>query len=122
MNRYYILIYADDAPGILYPDHPAIALEVHGTTTQLAQTQDGSFLNVVVQNHLPCVCHTAVAAFIVGLIFAQQVSIDSIRVVLVGTESERMVFSGAETSLTPGSNVVEVSCTVGIFPILRSIR
>lgn len=47
---------------IPYPDHPAIIVRVQNTHTELAETQDGSFLAVTIQNQLPsvCTCHCVI--------------------------------------------------------------
>jgi hypothetical protein len=42
--------YAD----LSYPDHPALSIQV-SSDARLADSEDGSFLNITVRNHLPCV-------------------------------------------------------------------
>lgn len=37
-----------------HPDHPALSIRI-SSNARIAKSQDGSFLDVMVQNHLPCV-------------------------------------------------------------------
>lgn len=41
-------------PDIAHPDHPAISIRV-SSDAKIADNEDGSFLDVTIQNHLPCV-------------------------------------------------------------------
>jgi hypothetical protein len=47
-------------PDLAHPDHPAISIRV-SSDAKIAESEDGSYLDVAVQNHLPCVsnfsCH-----------------------------------------------------------------
>lgn len=40
---------------LAHPDHPAMAVRV-SSEAKLAETEDGSFLEVTINNNLPCVC------------------------------------------------------------------
>jgi trafficking protein particle complex subunit 10 len=42
-------------PALLYPEHPALSIQVLDTTAAPAEDEDGSFLNVSLRNLLPCV-------------------------------------------------------------------
>jgi hypothetical protein len=48
------LFYSNPLPDLGHPDHPAIAICV-SNDAKIAEAEDGSFLDVTVQNHLPCV-------------------------------------------------------------------
>ena len=43
---------------IIQPNHPALTIRVVNET-KVADAEDGSFLDVTIQNHLPCVSHKA---------------------------------------------------------------
>lgn len=42
------------SPDLAHPDHPALKIQVL-ENARIAETRDGSYLDVTVQNHLPCV-------------------------------------------------------------------
>lgn len=44
-------------PDIVQPDHPALSIKF-SSDVRLALTRDGSYLDVIVENHLPCVSTT----------------------------------------------------------------
>ena len=41
-------------PDLAHPDHPAMSIRV-SSDAKIAEAEDGSFLDVTIQNHLPCV-------------------------------------------------------------------
>ncbi|KAJ7940762.1 trafficking protein particle complex subunit 10 [Mycena leptocephala] len=75
-----------------HPEHPAMSIQV-SLTAKLAGDKDGSFLDVVIHNHLPCA-----------------VPIDEIVAILSGRDSERLRFSASSDAIPPGKTEVTLFC------------
>ncbi|KAJ7156089.1 trafficking protein particle complex subunit 10 [Mycena crocata] len=75
-----------------HPEHPAMSIQVSGTAKP-AGNKDGSFLDVVIHNHLPCA-----------------VPIDEIVAILSGRDSERLRFSAHSTAIPPGKTDATLFC------------
>ncbi|KAK7014963.1 trafficking protein particle complex subunit 10 [Favolaschia claudopus] len=75
-----------------HPEHPAISIKV-ASAAKLAGDKDGSFLDVVIHNNLPCV-----------------VPIDEVVALLVGRDSERLRFSAHIDGVTPGKTQATLFC------------
>ncbi|KIM80718.1 hypothetical protein PILCRDRAFT_821974 [Piloderma croceum F 1598] len=77
---------------LAHPDHPAIAIRV-SSDAKIAEAEDGSFLDVTVQNHLPC-----------------ELPIDQVTVVLAGRDKERLNFSASAERLAQGLTPLRLFC------------
>ncbi|KAF7338390.1 hypothetical protein MVEN_02064700 [Mycena venus] len=77
---------------LAHPEHPAISIRV-STTAKLAGDKDGSFLSVVIHNHLPCA-----------------VPIDEIVAILSGRDSERLRFAAHSDPIPPGKTEATLFC------------
>ncbi|KAJ7905373.1 trafficking protein particle complex subunit 10 [Mycena olivaceomarginata] len=75
-----------------HPEHPAISIRV-SSTAKLAGDKDGSFLDVVIHNHLPCT-----------------VPIDEIIAILSGRDSERLRFAAHSDPIPPGKTAATLFC------------
>ncbi|KII88634.1 hypothetical protein PLICRDRAFT_110377 [Plicaturopsis crispa FD-325 SS-3] len=75
-----------------YPDHPAWSIRVSANASP-ADTEDGSLLDVTVENRLPC-----------------DVTVDDIAVVLTGRDAERLRFSTSTKTLAPGKTTLQLFC------------
>ncbi|PCH38130.1 hypothetical protein WOLCODRAFT_64398 [Wolfiporia cocos MD-104 SS10] len=79
---------------LLHPDHPAISMKIADRTARLAGTHDGSLLDVVVHNRLPCDLPT-----------------DEVTLIFVGPEAYQLVFSSESlTAIPPGKTTITVFC------------
>ncbi|KAJ7273596.1 trafficking protein particle complex subunit 10 [Mycena haematopus] len=77
---------------LAHPEHPAISIRV-SPTAKLAGDKDGSFLDVVIHNHLPCV-----------------VPIDELVAILSGRDSERLRFAARSDNIPPGKTEATLFC------------
>ncbi|KAK7467047.1 hypothetical protein VKT23_004109 [Stygiomarasmius scandens] len=77
---------------LLHPDHPALSVRA-SSLAALAETRDGSFLDITVHNNLPC-----------------SLPVDEISVSLIGRDSERQKFCAAVDSLKPGISQIKLFC------------
>ncbi|KAJ6455695.1 trafficking protein particle complex subunit 10 [Mycena sanguinolenta] len=77
---------------LAHPEHPAISIRV-SSTAKLAGDKDGSFLDVVIHNHLPCA-----------------VPIDEIVAILSGRDSERLRFAARSDPIPPGKTEATLFC------------
>ncbi|KAJ7740726.1 trafficking protein particle complex subunit 10 [Mycena maculata] len=75
-----------------HPDHPAMSIHV-SPTAKPAGDKDGSFLDVVIHNHLPCA-----------------IPIDGIVATLSGRESERLKFTAHSDAIPPGKTEATLFC------------
>ncbi|EIM89936.1 uncharacterized protein STEHIDRAFT_92528 [Stereum hirsutum FP-91666 SS1] len=78
---------------MIHHDFPAISLRIATPNARLAESKDGSFLDVTVRNRLPC-----------------DMPVDEIAVVLTGRESERLIFSTEASTLPPGTTTFSLFC------------
>lgn len=81
-------------------------------TAKLAGDKDGSFLDVVIHNHLPCVTLFALVPRFIDLSLNQAVPIDEIVAILSGRDSERLRFSASSDAIPPGKTEVTLFCPV----------
>ncbi|KAJ7063184.1 trafficking protein particle complex subunit 10 [Mycena amicta] len=77
---------------LLYPDHPAMSIRADATAKS-AGDKDGSFLNVLIHNRLPC-----------------DIPLDEVVAILSGRDSERLRFSTPVDSIPPGKSEVTLFC------------
>ncbi|KAF7304837.1 hypothetical protein MKEN_01197800 [Mycena kentingensis (nom. inval.)] len=77
---------------IVHPSHPALSIQVE-PTAKPAGNKDGSYLDIVITNRLPCA-----------------IPIDQIVTVLAGRDSERLRFSASIESLPPGKTDMTLFC------------
>ncbi|KAJ7751971.1 trafficking protein particle complex subunit 10 [Mycena metata] len=77
---------------LAHPEHPAMSMQV-SSAAKLAGDKDGSFLDVVVHNHLPCA-----------------LPIDGIVAILSGRDSERLRFAAPSDTIPPGKTEVTLFC------------
>jgi hypothetical protein len=70
-------------------------------------------LDVTVDNKLPSVCDNNLRRSRTEI--TQPILTDGIRVVLVGSDAERMLFSGQGTLLQPGSTSLKLFCPVSLI-------
>ncbi|KAJ7452540.1 hypothetical protein B0H11DRAFT_2245998 [Mycena galericulata] len=75
-----------------HPEHPAMSIHV-SSTAKPAGDKDGSFLDVVIHNHLPCA-----------------IPIDGIVATLSGREAERLRFAAPSDSIPPGKTEATLFC------------
>ncbi|KAJ7098036.1 trafficking protein particle complex subunit 10 [Mycena belliarum] len=75
-----------------HSDHPAISIQVSPTAKPAGDT-DGSFLDVIIHNHLPCI-----------------VPIDGIAATLSGRDSERLKFTAHCDAISPGKTEAVLFC------------
>ncbi|KAA1469549.1 hypothetical protein DENSPDRAFT_857972 [Dentipellis sp. KUC8613] len=78
---------------IIRTDHPALSIRIPERNARLADTQDGSYLDVSLRNRLPC-----------------DLPMDEITVTLIGRESERLQFRSDVQSLKPGNSIITLFC------------
>ncbi|KAF8911173.1 trafficking protein particle complex subunit 10 [Gymnopilus junonius] len=79
---------------LAHPDHPVISIKV-SSHAKLAETWDGSFVDVVVTNHLPC-------AF----------PVDEISVIVIGRDSEKFRYTSKVPSGCPsGKSTFTLFCS-----------
>ncbi|KAF7322882.1 hypothetical protein HMN09_00067600 [Mycena chlorophos] len=77
---------------LLYSDHPALSIRAE-SSARSAGDKDGSFLNVVVNNRLPC-----------------PLPLDKIVAILAGRDSERLNFSATVESVASGKTEITLFC------------
>ncbi|KIK59816.1 hypothetical protein GYMLUDRAFT_261811 [Collybiopsis luxurians FD-317 M1] len=77
-----------------HPDHPSLKVRVSSSAI-LDETRDGSYLEVTIQNFLPCSIPTS-----------------EVSVVLTGRDSERFKFAAPNESLTPGKTKLKLFCPI----------
>lgn len=101
-------------------DHPALTIEIPKRSARPIGTEDGFLLDVVIHNNLPSVGFFEWSAAIWLMAFVQVLPVDEVRVVFVGSDTERMVFTTTEdTTLNSGITDVILRCTVSLlFPFL----
>jgi hypothetical protein len=81
---------------------------------KIAEAEDGSFLDVTVRNHLPCVS-TFALIFTTSLVVSQELPIDQVSVVLTGRDKERLSFSASAERLALGLTSLRLFCAVGVL-------
>jgi trafficking protein particle complex subunit 10 len=106
-------LYLNALLDLAHPDHPAIAMRV-SSDAKIAEAEDGSFLDVTVQNHLPCVS-TFKNIFTTSLVVSQELPIDHITVVLAGRDKERLNFSASAERLAQGPTPLRLFCAVSVL-------
>ncbi|KAJ6547447.1 trafficking protein particle complex subunit 10 [Mycena capillaripes] len=77
---------------LAHPEHPAVSIQV-SPTAKLVGDKDGSFLDVIIHNHLPCT-----------------VPIDEIVAILSGRDSERLRFAAHSEAIPPGKTEATLFC------------
>ncbi|KIM49469.1 hypothetical protein M413DRAFT_60851 [Hebeloma cylindrosporum] len=78
---------------LAHPDHPALTIRV-ANAAKLAETRDGSYVDVVVTNHLPCVF-----------------PIDEISVLVTGRDSEKFRYiASINGGCAPGKSTYTLFC------------
>ncbi|KZV72948.1 hypothetical protein PENSPDRAFT_628128 [Peniophora sp. CONT] len=75
------------------PDHPALVVQVKSLQSRLADDEDGCYLDVVVENHLPCALPTT-----------------DISISLNGPDGQDLTFHSPLDQLTPGANSISLFC------------
>ncbi|KAF7978139.1 hypothetical protein HWV62_1583 [Athelia sp. TMB] len=80
-----------------YPDHPAINIGAAGDA-QLAETEDGSFLEVTISNKLPC-----------------NLPVEEVLVTLSGPDHHRLTYSASTSSLASGKSSLTLFCPSPAF-------
>jgi hypothetical protein len=100
-------------PDLAHPDHPAIAIRV-SSDAKIAEAEDGAFLDVTVQNHLPCVS-TSDIIFTMSLVVSQELPVDQVTVVLAGRDKERLNFSASAERLAQGLTPLRLFCAVSVL-------
>ncbi|KAF8162886.1 trafficking protein particle complex subunit 10 [Crassisporium funariophilum] len=78
---------------LAHPDHPAVTVRVSGSA-RLAETRDGSYVDVSIINHLPCVLPA-----------------DEIHIVLTGRDSDKFRYSSPiSQGCPPGKSDLSLFC------------
>jgi hypothetical protein len=106
-------LYSNAFPDLAHPDHPAIAIRV-SSDAEIAEVEDGSFLDVTVQNHLPCVSTFKIIST-TSLVVPQELPIDQVTVVLAGRDKERLNFSASAERLAQGLTPLRLFCAVSVL-------
>ncbi|KAF8529300.1 trafficking protein particle complex subunit 10 [Hysterangium stoloniferum] len=78
---------------IVASEHPMIFVAVKSELAMLAEDEDGSYLDVIVRNELPC-----------------DVISDTVRMHLTGAESTRLEYSTSGKTLPPGPSTLRLFC------------
>ncbi|ETW85992.1 hypothetical protein HETIRDRAFT_309755 [Heterobasidion irregulare TC 32-1] len=78
---------------LIHSEHPAISIKIVNPNARLAGSEDGSFVDVLVNNRLPC-----------------EIPVDEVSVTLTGRESERLVFNVKTRSLASGMSTLTLFC------------
>ncbi|KAF7793103.1 hypothetical protein EIP86_004211 [Pleurotus ostreatoroseus] len=87
-------------------DHPAITVSIPNGSAKLAETRDGAYIDVTVNNMLPCT-----------------LPVDAVVVVISGRENNSLTFSNTVDSLPSGPNILQVFCSsasAGIYQLHSS--
>lgn len=99
-------------PDLSHPDHPALKVQV-SSDASLDESRDGSYVEVTVHNHLPCV-----SLFVFVLphrnISIQPIPISEVSILLAGRDLERFRFTSVNESLAPGKSKLKLFCPVRI--------
>ncbi|KDR81848.1 hypothetical protein GALMADRAFT_240099 [Galerina marginata CBS 339.88] len=83
---------------LAHPDHPILSIQV-SSNARLAETRDGSYVDVVVTNYLPC-----------------QFPVDEISVLVTGRESDKFRYVSEITSgCPPGKSLFTLFCPTSTF-------
>jgi hypothetical protein len=84
------------------------------SNAQIAESEDGSYLDVTIENHLPCVSNFHLV-FNKYLVMLQDLPVDQVTVVLAGRDKERLSFSASTQRLLAGLTSLRLFCAVGVL-------
>jgi hypothetical protein len=99
------------SPVVPYSNHPAISISVAGDA-KTCDSEDGSFLEITLQNRLPCVsdhCHTPLCNQANKL---QALPVNRVSVILTGRDAEQIIYTTAAQQLDPGKTTLTLFCPV----------
>lgn len=83
------------------------------THAKISDNEDGSFLNVTIQNHLPCVSFKHSFRGQIPT-FLQELPVDQVTVVLAGPAKERLRFSADIERIAIGQTSLTLFCAVSM--------
>lgn len=98
---------------LVFQEQPMLAIHPVFDSGRIAVNQDGCFLDVIVENLLPCVCYSS--TFFCAHLYSQlekDLSIDEFILALTGRNYERVKFSAAKVTAKPGRSSLTLFCSV----------
>jgi hypothetical protein len=90
------------------------------SSARLAGDQDGSFVDIVLKNLLPCVCFYLYSRRPAIDNLPQEVKLDRLSMEVAGQEDDSFNYATSNVSINPGVNTIKLSCMVcGKYPRLE---
>lgn len=80
---------------LFHTDYDILSVQVNAREAEIAETQDGSYLNVSVTNHLPC-----------------DILVDEVNVMLAGPDTEKLRYTAKVDVLQPGTASLKLFCAM----------
>lgn len=105
-------VVADPITDLAHPDHPALIVQL-SPNARLAETRDGSYVDITISNYLPCVSIYASMTYFSN-IFWKMFPADNIIVIVAGPGSTKFTYSSPiPNGCPPGKSGLTLFCPVG---------